>query len=259
MSSSPLSPRFFLLIIGTEILNRRREDRHFDFVSQELLRRGYRLSGSLVIEDDPDLIVSTLKYLASIPDSIIFSFGGIGSTPDDYTRQAAADALRDGKLFIQAQAQAIIEERLKKMDHPNKNYALRMALLPKGAELLRNNPVNSMPGFYLDERFFFVPGFPQMAHPMILEALDRFFPPKGKQSLRKSITVNARESQLIDVMESLPKGVELSSLPQINSDSPRVVISLSSEDTKALDEAYDLFIRALKERQITYILGDTIS
>jgi len=134
-----------------------------------------------------------------------------------------------------------------------------MALLPKGSQLLKNNPINGMPGFYLDERFFFVPGFPQMAHPMILEALDRFFPPKERQSIRKSITVKARESQLIDLMESLPKCVELSSLPQINTDSPRVVISLSSEDSKALKEAYDLFISALKERQITYNLGDTMS
>jgi molybdopterin-biosynthesis enzyme MoeA-like protein len=249
-------PRFFLLIIGTEILNRRRQDRHFDFVSQALLERGYKLSGSFTIEDDPELIVKTLKFLAGIPESVVFSFGGIGSTPDDHTRQAAAEALRDGRLVTQPEAKGIIEERLKTMDVPNRRYPLRMAELPRGAELLTDNPVNGMPGFFLDKRFFFVPGFPEMAHPMIREALERFIPPREKKSVRKTLTALTRESALIDVMEELPEGVELSSLPKLYSDGPRVVISLSGEDPEAVQAAYDRFVRALEERRIPYSEGD---
>ncbi|ADV46679.1 competence/damage-inducible protein A [Nitratifractor salsuginis] len=252
-------PKFFFLIIGTEILNRRRQDRHFDFVSQALLERGYKLSGSFTIEDDPELIVKTLKFLAEIPESVVFSFGGIGSTPDDHTRLAAAEALRDGKLVTQPEAKAIIEERLKTMEVPDKRYPLRMAELPEGARLLKNNPVNGMPGFYLDDRFFFVPGFPEMAHPMILEALDRFFPHQEQKSVRKTLTALTRESALIDVMEHLPEGVELSSLPKLYSDGPRVVISLSGEDPKAVQEAYDRFVQALEERDIPYSEGDDTS
>jgi len=245
-------PRFFALIIGTEILNRRRSDRHFDFLSQALLERGYKLAGSFIIEDDPALIVQTLKFLASQPHSVIFSFGGIGSTPDDHTRKAAAVALRDGTLHTQEEARQIIAERIEKMKIPDGRYPLRMAELPKGAKLLKENPVNGMPGFYLDDRYFFVPGFPEMAHPMILEALDRHFPPKKEKPIRKTLTALSRESRLIDVMERLPEGVELSSLPKLYSDGPRVSISLSGTDTEKIEEAYRMFVQALEERGIPY-------
>ena len=46
-------PKFFALTIGTEILNRRRTDKHFDFVTKALSQKGYKLSGSFIIEDDP--------------------------------------------------------------------------------------------------------------------------------------------------------------------------------------------------------------
>ncbi|WP_457607472.1 competence/damage-inducible protein A [Nitratifractor sp.] len=251
-------PRFFALIIGTEILNRRRSDKHFDFLSRVLPERGYKLSGSFIIEDDPDLIVETLRFLASIPGSVVFSFGGIGSTPDDHTRLAAAKALKDGTLHTHTEALELIEERLKHMEVPNRRYPLRMAELPEGAELLRDNPVNGMPGFGLDGRFFFLPGFPEMAHPMVLEALDRHYPPRRKKEYRKSLTALTRESALIDVMERLPEGVELSSLPKLYSDGPRVVISLSGEDAERVKKAYRLFVDALAERGIPYSEGDTV-
>ena len=251
-------PRFFALIIGTEILNRRRIDSHFDFLSQELLKRGYKLSGSFIIEDDIALIVQTVKFLASQTNSVIFSFGGIGSTPDDYTRKASAIALRDGKLYTQAEAKAIIEKRIKDMNIANPSYPLKMAELPKGAKLLKNNPINKMPGFYLDERYFFMPGFPEMAHPMVLEALDKFFLPKQNRGVRKSFTILARESDIVDLMEKLPKEIELSSLPKLYSDGPRVVISLFSYDKELLERVYKDFLDELKRRGIVYSEGDEV-
>jgi molybdopterin-biosynthesis enzyme MoeA-like protein len=249
-------PKFFALIIGTEILNRRRGDRHFDFLSRELLERGYKLSGSFVIEDDPALIVQTLRFLASQPRSVVFTFGGIGSTPDDHTRKAAAVALRDGELVTHPEAREIIARRIEAMKIPDGRYPLRMAELPKGAKLLTENPVNGMPGFYLDDRFFFVPGFPEMAHPMLRRALDRFFPPKEEKTHRRTLTALCRESALIDVMEKLPETVELSSLPKLYSDGPRVVLSLASEDEATLEEAWQTLLDALERREIPYAPGD---
>ncbi len=249
-------PKFFALIIGTEILNRRRKDSHFNFLSQELLKRSYRLSGSFIIEDDPALIVQSLKFLASQPNSVIFSFGGIGSTPDDYTRKASAIALRDGELIENLEAKEIIQERLKIMKVPNPNYPLKMAELPKGAKLLKNNPINQMPGFYLDDRYFFTPGFPKMAHPMVLEALDLFFPPKKNQKIHRTLTMFTRESAMIDWMERLPKEIELSSLPRLSNTKASVVISLSSTNKQILQEVFDDLIETLKKRNIEYSLGE---
>ncbi len=240
--------RFFALIIGTEILNGRREDKHFNFIRDILLERGFHFSGSFTIEDNPKLIVDTIKFISSIPNSVIFSFGGIGSTPDDHTRISAAKALKDGKLYRHSQAEKIIKEKLGDRAYP---YPIRMADLPKDAKLLEN-PVNKMPAFYLDDRFFFMPGFPQMSHPMVEWALDNIFGGSAKKALRKTLLADCRESELIDIMEKLPKDVELSSLPKLTDESFKVSISLSSYNKDSLEKSYSMFIKRLKEKNIKY-------
>jgi len=248
------NPRFFALIIGTEILNRRRADKHFDFLTKELLKRGHKLTGSFLIEDDPALIIQTLKFLASHPGSVVFSFGGIGSTPDDHTRKAAAVALRDGTLHTHDEARRIIAERIEKMNIPNGRYPLQMAELPRGATLL-DNPVNGMPAFALDERFFFMPGFPEMSHPMVRDILDRYFDDAQPQH-RMSMTALCRESELIPVMEQMPKGVELSSLPKLYNDGYRTTISLAGADKDLVEKAFVQFQRYCDEKEIPYSLHD---
>ena len=241
--------RFFALIIGTEILNGRRRDKHFEFIRDTLAKRGFRFSGSFTIEDDPKLIVDTIKFIASIPNSVIFSFGGIGSTPDDHTRVSAAKALRDGKLYRHSEAEKIILDRLGDRAYP---YPIRMADLPEGAKLLEN-PINRMPAFYLDDRFFFMPGFPQMSHPMVEWALDNIFGGSAKKAYRKTLLADCRESELIDIMERLPEDVELSSLPKLTDEGFKVSISLSSYNQESLDRAFSMFIDRLKQKNIVFV------
>jgi len=244
-------PQFFALIIGTEILNRRRNDKHFDFVTSALLKRGHKLSGSFIIEDDPALIVQTIKFIASQPNPVLFSFGGIGSTPDDHTRKCAAIALKDGHLPVHDEAKRIIEEQLGERAYP---HPIKMAELPKGAKLM-DNPVNKMPAFSLDERFFFMPGFPEMSHPMVEEILEKLIP-QHKTMYRHTLTALCRENELIEVMEKMPKGVEFSSLPKLYDDGWRVSISVASDDETAASEAFQMYIDLLKAKKIPYGLHD---
>ena len=83
--------QFGLIVIGDEILSGRRRDRHFDFFRQLLGRHGFSLRWLQILPDDPDLLVQRLA--GSMQERIpVFSCGGIGATPDDYTRQCAARA-----------------------------------------------------------------------------------------------------------------------------------------------------------------------
>ena len=244
-------PKIFALIIGTEILNRRRSDKHFDFVSNALKGYGRKLSGSFIIEDDPALIVQTLKFLSSQPNSIIFSFGGIGSTPDDYTRKCAAIALRDGHLYTHTEARTIIEEKLGKDAYP---HPIGMAELPRGAKLI-DNPFNKMPAFSLDERYFFLPGFPEMSHPMLTTILKTLFSER-KTYHRYTLTALCKENELIDIMKQMPEGVEFSSLPKLYSDGWRVSISVASHDDVLAKKAFQLYIDELERKEIPYSLID---
>jgi len=244
-------PRFFALIIGTEILNRRRSDKHFDFVTKALAQKGHKLSGSFIIEDDPALIVQTIKFIASQENPVLFSFGGIGSTPDDHTRKCAAIALRDGTLPIHDEAKEIIVNKLGENAYP---YSVRMAELPKGATLLEN-PVNQMPAFALDERYYFMPGFPEMSHPMVEKILTQLIPNKRTYH-RHTLTALCKENIFIEVMEKMPKEVEFSSLPKLYSDGWRVSISVASTDEKLALESFKKYIDILEKQNIVYSLHD---
>ncbi len=245
------TPHFFTLIIGTEILNRRREDAHFDFVSKALAEKGYKLTGSFIIEDDPALIIQTIKFIASQPNPVLFSFGGIGSTPDDHTRKCAAIALRGGDFVVHEEAKRIIEEKLGEAAYP---HPIKMAELPKGAALL-DNPVNKMPAFSLDERYFFMPGFPQMSHPMLTEILGKLIPHK-KETYRYTLTALCKENIFIEVMGNMPKGVEFSSLPKLLDEGWSVSISVASDDENLAKEAFSMYVDVLEKANIPYSLED---
>ncbi len=245
------NPSFYALIIGTEILNGRREDRHFPFLRDELLRRGYRLKASFIVEDDPKLLEKLLRLVANDPDSVLFSFGGIGATPDDYTRKVTANVLSDGQLKEHPKAKELIEKRFGQNAYPHR---IRMAHLPKGAQLL-DNPVNQVPGFFLENRFFFMPGFPSMAHPMVKEALDRFYP-KARPLYRYTICVEASENDLMDIMQSLPKEVEFSSLPAFEDGRYKDVISIASSEKDLAKKWIDYFKEEVKKRDLSYKEGE---
>jgi len=248
-----ITPQFFTLIIGTEILNRRRKDAHFDFVTKALSDKGYKLTGSFIIEDDPALIIQTIKFIASQPNPVLFSFGGIGSTPDDHTRKCAALALRHGEFVVHTEAKAIIEDELGDAAYP---HAINMAKLPKGADLL-DNPVNKMPAFSLDERYFFMPGFPEMSHPMVTEILNKLIPHK-KETYRYTLNAQCKESIFIEVMEQMPDGVEFSSLPKIIENGWSVSISVASDNEKLSNDAFAQYIEVLESNHIPYTVEDKI-
>jgi len=244
-------PKFFALIIGTEILNRRRVDKHFDFVTQALIKKGHKLSGSFIIEDDPGLIIETLNYIASLENSILFSFGGIGSTPDDYTRQCSALALTDGSLVVHEEAKQIIEKTLGENAYP---HPIKMAALPKNAKLL-HNPINNMPAFSLEERYFFMPGFPEMSHPMLETILEKLIPLQ-KTYYRHTLTAHCKENELIEVMEQMPKNVEFSSLPKRHHDGWRVSISVASDDAFVAQQSFNMYLLVLQHKNIFYSLHE---
>lgn len=244
-------PSFFALIIGTEILNRRRVDKHFDFVTSTLLERGHKLRGSFIIDDDPELIVQSINFIKSQPNSVLFCFGGIGSTPDDYTRLCAAKALGDGVLYLHDEAKEIISSNI---DTSKRPHALNMAMLPKDANLI-DNPVNKMPAFSLEDRYFFMPGFPEMSHPMVKDIMDRYFP-DGEKLYRSTLTAYCTEGSLIPIMEQMPEDVELSSLPAIIPNGWKTVISLASKSKELTDTAMTLYIDELTRQNIKYELTD---
>jgi len=239
-------PNFYSVIIGTELLNGRRKDKHFEFVSSELLKRGWSLKANFVLKDDPEFLEDVFRLIKSDKNSVMFCFGGIGSTPDDFTREVAGKVFSEGMSY-QEEAKKIILDKMGDDAYPHR---IKMAYLPKGAKLLEN-VVNKMPGFYLEDRYFFTPGFPNMAHPMVKWAMDTFYPKAPKKYI-SNFLVYSSEADLIDFMKELPKDVELSCLPELKSSVKTAEIYLSSFDEVALREAEVDFKNKLKEKNINF-------
>jgi hypothetical protein len=80
------------LIVGDEILSGKRQDRHLAHVIATLASRALRLSWARYEGDDRARLTSVLRESFTRGD-VVFCFGGVGATPDDHTRQAAAAAL----------------------------------------------------------------------------------------------------------------------------------------------------------------------
>lgn len=238
---------FYAVIIGTEILNGRRSDKHFEFLKERLKQYGHTLYASLVVKDDEQLIASTYRMVLEDPDAIMFSFGGIGSTPDDLTRAIAAKVFTGEPLERHPQFEKDIIARFGNEAYPHR---IHMADLPGGAALLKN-PVNNMSGFSLQNRFFFVPGFPQMAHPMIEAVLQTHFS-KTFPNYRYTLIADTSENTLIDIMKQLSERIEFSSLPMFRDGKPKVEISVAAADEKDAADAFALFTGFLENRAIAY-------
>jgi molybdopterin-biosynthesis enzyme MoeA-like protein len=212
---------FGAFIIGDELLVGKREDKHLGFLIGALAKRGLRLAWAQYLGDDAARLTASLaRSFAS--QELVFSFGGIGATPDDHTRQCAAAALGVA-LKLHPDAEREIRARFGGEATPQR---LQMGEFPEGASIVPN-PVNRIPGFSVRDHHF-VPGFPQMAWPMVEWVLDsRYADLFGKERwAEESILVyEAGESQLIPAMQAVEaafKGVKVFSLPSMGADGSRI-------------------------------------
>jgi len=198
-----------LIIIGNEILDGRRRDAHFENVRAMLIHHNLRLAYALTLPDEATIITSQLKWAmqAGIP---FFCCGGIGSTPDDITRQCAAVAA--GLPLVQhPEGTEILRQKFGDRSTPAR---LRMAEFAQGSSLIPN-PVNNVAGFSIRGGYF-VPGFPEMAKPMMQWVLDTYYEKGVEQASVTFIAQDVREADLCDLMDAFVLAhpeVSFSSLP----------------------------------------------
>jgi molybdopterin-biosynthesis enzyme MoeA-like protein len=235
---------FGAYIIGDEILVGKRADKHLSFAIEALGKRGLRLGWAQYLGDDPALITDAFRRSFASKD-VVFSFGGIGATPDDHTRQCAAAALGVG-LRVHPDAEREIRGRFGGETTPQR---LAMGEFPEGATIIPN-PVNRIPGFSVGEHHF-VPGFPQMAQPMVewvLETRYRKLFNSEKWGEASILVFEAGESQLIPAMQAVGAefpGVKVFSLPSMGPAGERLHVELGVRGEPAQVESAMGRLRAL--------------
>ncbi len=240
-------------VIGDEILVGKRQDKHFPFVIEALVKRGLRLSWARYLGDDRELLLSSFRQSFSSGD-LVFSFGGIGATPDDHTRQCVAAAL-GVPLKLHPVAEQEIRGRFPGQEATPQR--LKMGEFPENAEIIPN-PVNRIPGFSCGDHHF-VPGFPQMAQPMVEWVLDtkyrRLFD-RDRWREASILVYEAGESQLVPAMESTEKafpGIKVFSLPSMGTDGSRRHVELGVRgEPGQVDAAMDALKAAVRAGGFPY-------
>ncbi|MBE0619775.1 MAG: competence/damage-inducible protein A [Burkholderiales bacterium] len=216
---------FGAIIIGDELMRGKRQDKHMAQLIFILRSRGLALAWCEYIGDDPELITATLKRTLAGPD-IVFSFGGIGATPDDYTRACAA-AAAGVDLVLHPEAEAEIRGRFGADTTPNR---LKMGEFPRGAATIPND-YNRIRGFSLGEHHF-VPGFPIMAWPMVEWVLDNRYAHlfhRVAETEASIMVYDSAESTLTPLMEAVEakyRGLKVFSLPSVGEGGRRRHIEL---------------------------------
>jgi molybdopterin-biosynthesis enzyme MoeA-like protein len=216
-----METRFGLIIIGDEILSGRRADKHLEHVIGLLEARGLTLSWAHYLPDVRSDITAELKRSAASGE-VVFVTGGIGATPDDHTRQAAAAAF-GVEVVLHPEARDLILERIKEMNQPltgpERDQRLKMGEFPEGASIIAN-PYNKIPGFRMAKHYF-VPGFPVMAWPMLEGVLDAEYShlfKKGERAAKAMLVFETAESTLTPLMEQIEQqfpDMRVFSLPSV--------------------------------------------
>ena len=268
-----MSTNFAIIIIGDEILSGKRADKHLPKAIELLGSRGLQLAYADYVGDDPVRITATLARAfeaARELSDVVFSFGGIGATPDDHTRQCAAAAW-GVSLALHPEAKVLITERMQdtareqgvpfEPNRPDNIHRLDMGLFPAGAEIICN-PYNKIPGFSCHAgrgAIHFLPGFPVMAWPMMQAVLDTQYA-KLHQTMayieRSIIVCGSMEATLTPLMVAIEAeyvGVKVFSLPSVDHPEFGRHIELGVKGMPAaVDVAYSALLIGLRQFDVTF-------
>jgi molybdenum cofactor synthesis domain-containing protein len=195
-----------VLIIGNEILSGKTQDTNLQFLGFELAKLGIRLAEGRVVRDEPAAIIRHLNELRR-QFTYVFTTGGIGPTHDDITAECVAQAFG---VPLELNAEAV--ERLKRGGRPLNEARLKMARIPRGAQLVENS-VSNAPGFRIENVFVFA-GIPSIARAMFASAIPMLV--QAPPILSASVDVYLREGDLAEPLEQIQRRhptVEIGSYP----------------------------------------------
>jgi len=243
-----------LIVIGDEIMRGKRQDKHMAKFVAIFAARGLTLSWVQYLGDERPRLIETLKRSFASGD-VVFSCGGIGVTPDDHTRQAAA-AAAGVSLEPNPDAEREIRARMAEMGQPVTPARLELGTVPAGSRIIPN-PFNRIPGFSCWDHHF-LPGFPQMAWPMAEWVLDTYYADdfcRNAEAEAALLVWDGLEGTLLDLMrqtEAEFPGVTVFSLPTFGSETVRRHVELgvrgAPDAVTAAIEVLKVGVRALGYR-----------
>ena len=243
MQSEPKQWTAALAVIGDEILSGRTQDKNVAQVATWLNEQGIRLAEVRIVPDDEQRIAEAVNALRDAHD-YLFTTGGIGPTHDDITVDAIAAAL-GVEVVVHPRAQAALESYYERRGGVTE-ARLRMARVPKGAELIENR-MSGAPGIRIGN-IFLMAGVPHITA-MMLDALSGALE-GGKPLLSRTVGCWVAESEVAGLLGDTEKAFpacQIGSYPFFRDGRTGANFVVRSTDEGALEACLDALVAALAE------------
>lgn len=209
--AQPGAPPVWILLVGSELLEGRVEDRNGPAVAEAVSGRGGRVTELRIVGDEASAIGDALAEAAERGESVVLA-GGLGPTPDDRTREAVA-AHAGRELVPSREWIRVLREEGRRIEITGE-AGRRQALLPRDSRLLPN-PVGTAAGFALSlggRWILALPGVPAELRAILRGEGGKFLDERlpGRRPLRRRVrTAGVAESRLAERIEGLPELREL--------------------------------------------------
>lgn len=177
-----------IIAVGSELLTPFRQDTNSLYLTGKLNGLGIEVRFKTVVGDDRERLAATLRLALSRSELVILT-GGLGPTEDDLSRAVAAEVLERPLCEVE-EIRRRIQERLARLGRSMSTNNLRQAMVPEGADWLRNDR-GTAPGLWMEQQGVIVvllPGPPGELEAMFeATCLPRLEPLSGGQRLRTRV------------------------------------------------------------------------
>ncbi len=259
-------PTAHVLSIGTELLKGHTVDTNAAFLSGELDRLGWTVSGITAVGDHLPEIADAIHRLAK-KNRVLLLTGGLGPTGDDRTREAIAAAL-GVELEERAELLEQIAARFRRHGWPMRPINRVQARIPAGAEAIPN-PHGTAPGILArvgPADLYALPGVPREMRALFSEWVVPRLPEREGgdcRFMRRVHLIGVGESTLGEAIAAEMSQVanpEVGTTVRDGIITVRIVASGSSEtETRTLADGVARRIRAIFPREVFGEDGETLS
>ncbi|MBI2520473.1 MAG: nicotinamide-nucleotide amidohydrolase family protein [Bdellovibrio sp.] len=160
-----------LLIIGSEILSGRTQDKNLETLATVLREKGMVIDKVVIIKDEIATIVENMRHLMQ-EFEWTFCSGGLGPTRDDMTKEALCQ-LTGVSLQENQQAEDLARRHYQRYGRTWSKETNSYHLIPKGIIPLEN-PAGLAPGLFLtknNRQLYCLPGVPREFNQMLIQTV----------------------------------------------------------------------------------------
>jgi molybdenum cofactor synthesis domain-containing protein len=227
------------LVIGNELLSGKIHEANLVELARTLRALGVNLRRAVMLPDDIETIATEIRALSAAHD-VVFTSGGVGPTHDDVTLDAVARA-----FDVSTEIHPDMERMLRSVYGEGTTEGhLRMALVPKGAELVSSTEVR-WPTVVM-RNVWVLPGVPEAFRMKLGVIRERL---RGTRPfVTRAVFTNMEEADLkplLDQVVAAHADVEVGSYPKWFDARYKTKVTFDARSEAAAEAAVEAFLSLL--------------